>query len=60
VDVAADCTLSGGSSSPYFIPKVSDVSLEYNQLLCISFGTLVCFYFFISFFFFFLSFIMYS
>jgi hypothetical protein len=60
VDKASDCTLTGGLSSPYFIPKVSEVALKYDTLLSRSSGvflfenTLVEFSFLPFLFFFFL------
>jgi hypothetical protein len=38
IDKGTDCTLSGGSSSPYFVPKVTSVWLEYDELLSSTFG----------------------
>jgi hypothetical protein len=40
ISKAEDCTLSGGSSSPYFVPRISGVSIEYDKMLSSSFGML--------------------
>jgi hypothetical protein len=52
IDRGADCVLSGGSSSlsPFFVPKVNSIVLEYDQLLSSSFGVLAFIIHFCSFF----------
>jgi hypothetical protein len=40
-----ECTLSDGLASPYFIPKVSGITVEYDSVLSTSFGMLLLFSF---------------
>jgi hypothetical protein len=41
IDKSTDCTLSGASTSAYFIPKVNSVVVEYDTLLSNSFGMII-------------------
>jgi hypothetical protein len=42
IDKDTDCTLSGTLTSPYFVPKVTSVVVEYDTLLSNSFGMYIC------------------
>jgi hypothetical protein len=37
----AECTLSDGLASPYFIPKVTGITVEYDSVLSSSFSMLL-------------------
>jgi hypothetical protein len=38
IDKTEDCVLSGGLTSPFFVPKVSNVTLEYDSVLSNTLG----------------------
>jgi hypothetical protein len=40
IDRDTECTLNGGSPSPYFVPKIINITLEYDSLLSNSFSLL--------------------
>jgi hypothetical protein len=37
----AECTITDGLASPYFIPKVSGITLEYNSVLGSTFSLFI-------------------
>jgi hypothetical protein len=38
IDKTTDCILNGGTPSPFFIPKISEVMMEFDNLVSSSFG----------------------
>jgi hypothetical protein len=47
IDKTEDCTLNGASTSPYFIPKINEVSLRYDEMSGKSSGCFSLIFYFI-------------
>jgi hypothetical protein len=43
-----ECTLNGGSSSPYFVPKVNNITIEYDSVLSNSISTKYFFFYYVT------------